>query len=188
MPVLSKSDNWITALMERHYSQPKGFVARLLLYGIIVDGTRYGAIAGGSATKFLPGRNEFFSIGKDDLNSIINNTFFHIEKVNGRYPFRNFASCVVGQWRETVALDWERVYGNNVVGFETLVELPRIGTLYLRDGWREVGITKGHTCKRVAGKGTDSWTGKRIWNTTELKPKRVFCFKRPFTVCGPVER
>jgi hypothetical protein len=178
MPIMSKRDEWVVSLMDRHYSQPKGFVARLLLYGIIVDGVRYGAIAGGSATKFLPGRNAFFSIGKGDLNSIINNTFFHIEKVNERYPFRNFSTYVVSQWREVVAADWERVYGDVVIGFETLVELPRAGTLYLRDGWTEVGITKGQTCKRVAGKGSESWSGKRVWNTTELRPKRVLCRKR----------
>lgn len=175
MPVLSKFDLYVSELMLRHYSQPKGFVARLLLYTVVCDGIRYGAIAAGSATKFLPGRNEFFGIAKADLNNIVNNTFFHIEKVNGRYPCRNFAQLIVKQWREMVRDEWERVYGDKVVGFETLVELPRLGTLYRRDGWRQVGITKGQTCKRTAGKGSDSWTGKRVWDTENLKPKLVLC-------------
>ena len=61
-----------------------------------------------------------------------------------------------------------------MLGWETLVELPRTGTLYACDGWAEVGMTKGYTCKRVAGKGTDAWTGKRVWDTKNLRPKRVF--------------
>jgi hypothetical protein len=47
-----------------------------------------------------------------------------------------------------------------------------------RDEWTLVGQTKGMTCKRVAGDSTDSYTGKRIWNTKDLKPKLVFCKKR----------
>lgn len=34
--------------------------------------------------------------------------------------------------------------------------------------------TVGYTCKRAAGKGTDAWTGKRVWDTKNLRPKRVF--------------
>jgi len=44
----------------------------------------------------------------------------------------------------------------------------------LRDGWEMVGQTKGFTCKRVAGIGTDSWGGKRVWDTENLRPKLVF--------------
>lgn len=167
----------MSELMERHYSQPKGFVARLLLYGIICDGVRYGAIAAGSSTLFLPGRNEFFGIDRNRLNQVANNTFFHIEKINGKYPFRNFSTYVVAMWRKIVQLDWERVYGDRIVGFETLVEIPRTGELYIRDGWEEVGTTQGNTCKRISGKGSDSWTGRRVWDTVNLRPKRVLCRK-----------
>ena len=45
------------------------------------------------------------------------------------------------------------------------------------DGWVLVGQTVGYTCKRVAGDGTDNWTGKRVWNTKLLRPKNVFCRK-----------
>jgi len=58
-----------------------------------------------------------------------------------------------------------------------LIEKPRTGECYRRAGWTQVGETKGFTCKRVAGKGTDSWSGKRIWNTIDLKPKIVMCYK-----------
>lgn len=54
--------------------------------------------------------------------------------------------------------------GDYVLAFETLVELPRTGELYKRSGFVETGITKGFTCKRTAGFGTDSRTGKRTWD------------------------
>lgn len=41
-------------------------------------------------------------------------------------------------------------------------------------GWDLVGQTKGYTCKRGAGKGTDDWSGKRVWDTENLRPKLVF--------------
>jgi len=170
---ISKSDPQLRAWMANHYSAPKGFVGRQLIYKIVVAGVCYGAIAAGSATRFLPGRTEFFK-REVPLNNLVNNTFFHIEKQANRYPTRNFATKCVEWWRWTVLDDWLLCYGDVVDGFETLVELPRTGELYKKDGWSEVGITKGYTCKRVAGKGTDNWTGKRVWDTTNLRPKRVF--------------
>lgn len=160
--------------MGRHYSQPLGFVGRNICYAILHEGVYYGHIVGGSATRFLPGRNEFLGTTIQQLNQIVNNIFFHIEKIDGKYPTRNFGQKVLAMWREAVTRDWHQKYGDQLIGFESLVELPRSGEVYKRDGWTEVGITKGFTCKRTAGKGTDSWSGKRIWNTTELRPKRVF--------------
>ena len=170
---IPKSDPQLRGWMAAHYSAPKGFVGRQLIYRVSVDGVIYGATAAGSATRFLPGREAFFGRAIP-LNNLVNNTFFHIEKQGGRYPFGNFAARVVAAWRKTVLADWLANYGDAVLGWETLVELPRTGTLYACDGWTEVGMTKGQTCKRVAGKGTDSWTGKRVWDTKNLRPKRVF--------------
>lgn len=166
---ITKSHPELRAWMQDHYSQPKGFVGRQLIYRVKVDDVAYGAIAAGSATRFLPGRDTVLP-----LNSIVNNTFFHIEKKEGRYPCHNFAAKVVAAWRAIVERDWFMRYRDRVLAWETLVELPRTGELYVRDGWREVGLTKGFTCKRGSGKGTDSWSGKRIWDTKNLRPKRVF--------------
>ena len=55
--------------------------------------------------------------------------------------------------------------------------MPRTGECYKRAGWTEIGITKGYTCKRIKGQGTDNWTGKRVWDTKNLRPKRVFAYK-----------
>jgi hypothetical protein len=178
LELIKRTDSRLLADMAIHYSKPKGFVGRNICYAILVDETYFGGIVGGSATLHLPGRDEFFLIEKNSKNEkllqIVNNIFYHIEPRIGRYPFRNFAQKVLALFRETIKRDWEKKYGQPVIGFESLVELPRKGEIYLRDGWTEVGITKGQTCKRIGGKGTDSWTGRRIWDTVNLKPKRVF--------------
>lgn len=166
--------------MEVHYSQPKGFVGRNICYEVRWDGVTYGYIVGGSACLHLPGRNEFFGIKQGQLNSVVNNLFYHVEKVNDRYPCRNFTIQVLVKFMDVCARDWQVKYGDHVIGFETLVELPRTGELYAKAGWLLLGETKGYTVKRVAGQGTDSWTGQRIWNTKDLRPKLVFAIKYDF--------
>lgn len=167
-----RTDPYLLASLCRHYSQPDGFVGRSICYAIFFDWVYYGHIVGGSATRFLPNRDGF--MGTVELERIVNNTFFHIEKHDGAYPCRNFGQKVLARWREQVQQDWLRKYGDRLVGFESLVELPRTGEIYRRDGWTLIGQTKGFTCKRVAGKSSDSWSGKRVWNTTDLRPKSVF--------------
>jgi len=177
LEITPKSDSRLKARMVVHYSQPKGFVGRSICYAILWDNTYYGHIVAGSSTLHLPGRNEFFEITKENLNNVVNNIFYSISPVLNRYPRRNFTTYVVQQWRERVKIDWKNKYGDSVFGYETLIELPRTGELYRRDGWQEVGMTKGYTCKRVAGTSTDSWSGKRVWNTENLRPKYVLCRK-----------
>ncbi len=166
---IKRTDPRILANMAVHYSQPKGFVGRNICYAVMDGGVCYGSIAGGSATRFLPGR-----IVRGGLNNGVNNIFFHVERVEGRYPCRWFTVAVLEAYRAQVEADWKAKYGDDVLWHETLVELPRTGECYLRDGWTLVGQTKGYTCKRVAGVGTDSWSGKRVWDTTNLRPKHVF--------------
>lgn len=176
-----RTDKNLVLRMGNHYSKPKGFVGRNICYGIYWGSTYYGHIVAGSATRYLPNRNEFLGITIGDLNSIINNIFFNIspEAPGGRYPVRNFTSQVVERFVKQAKQDWLLKYGDVCYGFETLVEKPRTGELYLRAGWTLVGETKGYTCKRSGGHGTDGWTGKRVWNTAaeQLRPKLVLCKK-----------
>lgn len=171
----SKGSDYVKGLMANHYSQPRGFVGRQLIYEIVLHGEKYGAIAAGSATRFLPGRSDFFG-RMIDLNGLVNNIFFHME-TDKVYPVRNFTSLILKEFRKRAAIDWENRYGDRVIGWESLVELPRTGEIYVRDKWEKVGVTKGYTCKRTAGRGTDSWTGRRVWETKNLRPKLVFCRK-----------
>lgn len=178
---IKRTDLRILGNMAIHYNQPKGFVGRNICYAVLYDDIYYGAIVGGSSTLHLVGRDEYFSLTKENkkqnLNNIVNNIFFHIEKVDDKYPIRWFSTAVLKCFRETIKVDWKLKYGDDIIGYETLVELPRTGECYKKDGWNLVGQTKGYTCKRGAGKGTDNWSGKRVWDTENLRPKLVFCRK-----------
>ncbi|MEY8352473.1 hypothetical protein AALB39_03855 [Lachnospiraceae bacterium 54-53] len=160
--------------MSIHYSHPKGFVGRQLIYKIYNNGLFSGVIVGGSATLHLPGRDEFFE-DSFYINGIINNNFFHLVDNHGD---KNLGTKVLSQWRKRVIVDWEERYKDRVIGFESLVELPRTGSMYKADNWTLVGQTKEFTCRREPGIETGVFTGgKRVWNTNpeELKPKLVFC-------------
>lgn len=172
-----RTDLRLLSCMSGHYSQPKGFVGRNLCYAIEYHKNYYGHIVGGSATRFLPNRHETLGTTDSQLNQIVNNIFFHLIRIDGKYPVRNFGSLVLAAWRKKISTDWFEFYGDIVLGFESLVELPRTGDVYRRDGWTECGVTKGYTCKRVAGEGTDAWSGRRVWDIKNLRPKLVFVKK-----------
>jgi hypothetical protein len=174
---IKRTDERITKLMAIHYSAPKGFVGRNLCYAIYYNDIFYGAIVGGSATLHLPNRHEFFGTTKKDLNNIINNIFYHVEKVDGKYPLRWFTAKVLLEWEKVIIKDWEEKYKDKVIGIESLVELPRTGECYKQSGYSLVGQTHGYTCKRTGGKGTDDWSGKRVWDVENLRPKLVFAKK-----------
>ena len=166
---IKRSNETMLQYMSVHYSKPLGFVGRNICYAIMCGGVCYGTIAGGSATRFLPNRE---IVG--GLNNGVNNIFYHVEKRNGEYPLRNFTAAALKLYRERIERDWLAKYGDGVTWHETLVELPRTGDCYKRDGWTLTGQTKGYTCKRTSGKGTDSWSGRRVWDTKNLRPKLVF--------------
>jgi hypothetical protein len=174
---IKRTDNRILNNMAIHYSQPKGFVGRNICYAVLWNDVYFGSIVGGSATLHLPNRNEYFNIDKSKLNNIVNNIFFHIERQNGKYPCRWFSVEVLSSFRERIVKDWELKYEDKVIGFESLVELPRSGDCYKKDDWDLIGQTVGYTCKRIGGEGTDGWSGKRVWDTKNLRPKLVFAKK-----------
>jgi len=173
--VTKRTDKRLVGRMHCHYSQPKGFVGRNICYAILYSGEYYGHIVGGSATRHLVGRHEYLGTDKTKLNNIVNNIFYNIQPINGEYPLRNFTTKVLTQFVSTIRNDWFNKYGDIVLGYETLIEKPRTGELYRRAGWTQVGETKGYTCKRVAGIGTDNWSGKRVWDTKNLRPKLILC-------------
>lgn len=179
LEVTKRTDERLLERMKIHYSKPKGFVGRNICYSIHYDGIYYGHIVAGSSVRFLPGRNEFLDTNLTNINHIINNVFYNVSRVGGVYPLRNFTTKVLKYFTIIARDDWLKKYGDYCLGFETLVELPRTGDLYIKAGWKLVGRTKGYTCKRVGGKGTDSWGGKRVWNTNkeQLRPKLVLCYK-----------
>jgi hypothetical protein len=180
--ITKRTDERLLERMKNHYSHPRGFVGRNICYAILYDDIYYGHIIAGSATRFLPGRNEFLGISLSQLNNVINNVFYSVSKVNEQYPTRNFTQLVLNEFVKKSSFDWENKYGDKVVGFESLIEPPRTGELYRRCGWIKMeNMTKGYTCKRVSekvvGMSTDSWGGRRVWDYENLRPKLVYCFK-----------
>ena len=177
-----RTDPRLLARMAIHYSQPKGFVGRNICYAIYYNSIYYGHIVFGSATKHLKNRHKFLGTSDRDLGAICNNLFYNISKVDGKYPKRNFTSLVLSEAMKQVQKDWIIKYKTVLKGFETLVEKPRTGELYLKAGYSIVGETVGFTCKRTSGKSTDGWSGKRVWNTdpNTLRPKTIFCKKVNF--------
>jgi hypothetical protein len=175
--VTKRTDERLLTRMENHYSEPKGFVGRNICYAVMFGGVYYGHIVAGSAARFLPNRNEYLGVTINDLSRVINNIFYNVAPINGGYPLRNFTSRVVRLFVSQAEKDWFAKYGDICCGFETLVEKPRSGELYKKAGWEVVGETRGYTCKRTSGRGTDSWSGKRVWNTTDLRPKTVLCYR-----------
>lgn len=170
---ITKADKGFRASWLEHYSHPKGFVGRQLFYRIDYDDITYGYIGFGSATRHLAGRPHWY-VDTIGLNHGLNNTFYHVYRVNGKYPCRNFTVQVLLRAENAAREDYERKYFDRVRWLETLVELPREGRLYRMAGYEEVGLTKGFTCKRIAGQGSDGWSGKRVWDLQNLRPKRVF--------------
>ena len=192
---ISKNDPNLRTLASQHYSNPKGFVGRFVAFAIHAEEQFLGVIVGSSATLHLPGRDRFKEDLGGNLNSIINNSLFHIRKPRGwppfsyhygplglevsetrrPYPIRNVTSRVLGEWRLQVIASWEKRYGDDVIGFETLVQPPRTGETYRRDGWSLVGRTKGFCCRRVSGRSkNEQFTGKRIWKFDPNSQKLVF--------------
>lgn len=182
---ITKADKGFRESWGHHYSHPKGFVGRQIFYRIQWGDTIYGYIGFGSATRHLAGRPKWY-VDRIGLNHGLNNTFYHVEKVNGKYPRRNFTVYTLLRAEITAREDYERKYLDQVRWFETLVELPREGRLYKMAGYEEVGQTKGFTCKRVSGKSSDGWSGKRVWDTINFRPKRVF-IKFIETDCYPCQ-
>jgi hypothetical protein len=175
---IKKSDPRLLIDISNHYTKCKGFIGRSICYAVLFNDIYYGSIVGGSATLHLIGRDDFFSLTKenkkDSLNNIVNNIFFHIEKVDGKYPIRWFSAAVLKLFREKIKNDWYLKYGNTILGYETLVELPRTGDCYKKDGWVLLGTTKGYTCTRIPGNGFEKFSGRRIWDTKNIRPKLVF--------------
>lgn len=171
----SKGDPLVRRYMAEHYSKPKGFVGRQLVYLIRCGGATYGAIAGGSATLQLERSGRVIPAGAS-MHNVVNNNFFHLDRGGLKYPVRNFAQRVLSLWRKRVMVDWPGTYKHDVRLFETLVEPPRTGDVYLRDGWSLVGMTAGYQVKRVSGHSPNETFkgGVRVWDRVNLRPKHVF--------------
>jgi hypothetical protein len=170
---IPKSDYFLRQRMKIHYSQPRGFKGRTICYAILYNDEYYGNIVAGSAASFLPGRHEFLGTNKDQLNNIVNNIFFNVSIPEGqtKYPIRNFTTKVLKHFMDRVIEEWKMKYGDEVLGFETMVKPPRTGELYKRAGWKVVGRTKGFLLRQKNSK-------KHFTKSDDPNEKKwVLCYK-----------
>lgn len=149
--------------ISNHYTKPRGFIGRNITYLIIVDDDVCGVIVGGSTSLHLPNRFSFF--GECNIQDIINNRLFRLEK---NVP--NLGTQVLKLWRNKVVLDWYSKYNSKCIGFETLVKPPLTGSVYKADNWFFGGMTKGYTAKAIK-----HGRKNRLW--IKIEPRYIF-FKR----------
>lgn len=165
----TKNNSYLQTFMRNHYSMPKGFVGRQIFYLVKINETVVGAIGWGSVTRHLPNRPIL-----GNLLHGMSNIFYHIEKPVLGYPSRNFTTKILLLSEQLACVEYSKKYTQKILWVESLVELPRTGALYKKAKYTHVGTTVGYTCKRTSGLSSDTWSGKRVWDTKNLRPKLVF--------------
>jgi len=142
-----------------HYPKSKGIVGRQLNYLIYYNGKPVGIISAVSPPLNYKKFREYFNV-KDDLE-FVNNGVFRIVKS----PKKNFATQVLKRFRLIIKKDYEKKYGNILLGIITFVEKPRNGGIYLADNWEKIGETQGVEVRRRG----DSWINKTYTKTGNKK-------------------
>jgi len=141
----STKKSFRTAIPMFHsYKQTANYMGRQVNWLIMCQGVCLGAIGLGSPVMAMGPRDKY--IGWDKETRLKN-----LVKVadNWRYTLKpeapkNAGSKVLSLMMKKCRAVWKEKYGDNLVLLETLVEPPRKGTIYLANGWINVGTTKGH--------------------------------------------
>jgi hypothetical protein len=150
---VSPSTRAYAAFWARHYPGSKGAIGRQLHYLVWLDGQMLGIIAAGEAMFRCAPRDRALGLelaaGTPPPGWLVACSAFRVEDAPYGVP-----SQVLALWRAAVRADWARLYGHEVRWFETLVEPPRIGTCFVRDGWRRLARrTAGLGARRPDGHG-----------------------------------
>lgn len=175
---VKRTDPRYQEIRDRHYVPNKGTHGQQLHFIIHYNGEVVGIVSGASSVYAVKSRDDFFNIPQEKevkqkyyLPAIINNTVFRLE-----YHEKNLATRVLSKWRRVVSELWEKLYGVEVIGFETFVveEDWRKGTLYLADNWVHVGETAGSTKvhKGLKEKSTRVTTSKKMVYCKWIKGKK----------------
>ena len=168
LELVQRSNPLYQQFRQRHYIPERGLVGQQLLYLIFYANEVVGVIGGASAVFTNEARDAFFGLSSEkdlktrQLNSIVNNAIFRLE-----YPAPNLATIVLAMWRRQIVIDWQRLYGVEVAGFETFVVEERLwngkkrdGACYRADGWSCEGITRGYGDTNIRGREHKSKTLK----------------------------
>ena len=148
-----------------HYPKSKGIVGRQLNYLIYYDSMPVGIISAVSPPLNYRKFREYFNI-ENDIDFVNNGVFRVVHS-----PKKNFATQVLKAFRKKIKLDYEKEYGNKLLGIITFVEKPRNGGIYKGDNWDLIGETQGIEVRR---RGED-WLSKTYTKTDNKK--LIFAYK-----------
>lgn len=143
--ILKPSSSNSSDLIERFhgYVPTTQYVGRQCNYSIWCEGHEIGFTGIGSAIMSMGGRDRFIGWNKQqrmhNLTKIANNWRYTL--INN-LP-KNTGSKVISMAINQARIDWKKKYGDELMLLETLVELPRTGTVYIASGWVPVGETLG---------------------------------------------
>ena len=149
LEVCSRSDERYLSYRNRHYIPNRGCHGQQIHFLIYYKGEQVGIISGASSVYAVGARDKFFNIPQDKkikqkryLPAIINNVVFRLE-----HHEKNLGTRILSKFRKVSALLWKKLYGVDVIGFETFVieNDRRKGALYKADNWVYLGETKGNT-------------------------------------------
>ena len=149
LEVCSRNDPRYVAFRNRHYIPNRKCHGQQIHFLIYHKESHVGIISGASSVYGVEARDKFFGIPKDKnikqkryLPAIINNVVFRLERNE-----KNLGTQVISKFRRVSADLWRRLYGVDVIGFETFVieNENRKGSMYKADNWTYLGYTKGST-------------------------------------------
>ena len=149
LEVCSRNDERYVTFRNRHYIPNRGCHGQQIHFLIHYKGMQVGIISGASSVYAVGERDKFFNIPQDKtmkqkryLPAIINNVVFRLE-----YHEKNLGTKILSKFRRVSADLWKKLYGVDVIGFETFVieNEKRKGSMYKADNWTYLGETKGST-------------------------------------------
>jgi hypothetical protein len=142
-----------------HYPKSKGIVGRQLNYLIYYNGKPVGIISAVSPPLNYKKFRIFFGVTDD--KQFVNNGVFRVVKS----PKKNFATQVLKLFRKTIQIDYQKQYGDRLLGIITFVEKPRNGGIYRADNWDLLGETQGIEVRRRG----ENWINKSYTKTNNKK-------------------
>ena len=158
LEVCSRSDERYLSYRNRHYIPNRGCHGQQIHFLIYYKGEQVGIISGASSVYAIK--------QKRYLPAIINNVVFRLE-----HHEKNLGTRILSKFRKVSALLWKRLYGVDVIGFETFVieNDRRKGALYKADNWAYLGETKGNTKTHDVSSKSAGLTTTHKRRATEIK-------------------
>lgn len=130
--------------MFHSYKQSANYMGRQVNWLIMCQGVCLGVIGLGSPIMAIKPRDDYIGWKKDvrmkNLVKVADNWRYTLKPEAPKNSGSKVLSLMMKECRKV----WKEKYGDNLVLLETLVEPPRKGTIYLANGWVNVGTTKGH--------------------------------------------